>query len=374
LRDNPFYSIPISIRSLYKKEIAMKRTGYTVAAIIAVLFVFTFLTTVPCVSQASGKVHIVVKGDTLWDISSFYIYDPFLWPQIWSANREIENPHLIYPGQEIIIPEITARVSPPPREAKPPLPAPPPAEPEPAPPAEQPEPQPEPVMVSEEVKQEMIFAMSTYGFIIDDNEIGIGTITSTEEERLLISPGMKVYVESDTNTPLLVDRRYSIVRIFDKVTHPVTKKQVGYLARVLGDMNVVHSKGKLSTAIVGEVYKDVQVGDHVIEHLDYLTWIPKEEGDMPGDLTGYILINPEGKSILGREDIVFIDLGIEDGLKTGDTLDLIGKKKMVGGEETPPEITGEIQVIVPRPGTSVARITKSFRDIGIGTEVVNKIK
>jgi len=358
----------------------MKRTSYAVAAAVTALVVMTLLTTTPCTSQASGKIHIVVKGDTLWDISSFYIYDPFLWPQIWSANREIENPHLIYPGQEVVIPEMVVRMAPPPREAKPPLPAPPPPEPvvaqpvqtEPEParePAPEPEPEPEPVLVTEEVKQEMILAMSTYGFIIDDKEIGIGTITSTEENRLLISPGMKVYVESDGEISLW--RRYSIVRVYDQISHPVTGKKVGYLAKVLGDMNVVHSKGKLSTAIVKDVYKDIQIGDHIIEHLDYLTWIPKEENDLSGDLTGYILIHTEGKSVMGKGDVVFIDLGIEDGLKTGDTLDLVGKKKTVGGVVTPPEVIGEVKVIVPRPGTSVARITKSTRDIGIGTEVVS---
>jgi hypothetical protein len=298
----------------------------------------------------------------------FYIYDPFLWPQIWSANREIENPHLIYPGQEILIPERIVRMPPPPREAKPPLPPAPPPEPVVVVPVEV---QPEPEPVTEEVKQEMILAMSTFGFIIEDREIGIGTITSAEEEkRLLISPGMKIYVESGENESLWTDHRYSIVRVFDEVSHPVTDERVGYLARVLGDMNVVHSKGKLSTAIVGEVYKDIQIGDHVIEHLDYMTWIPKEESDLSGELNGYILIHSEGKSIMGKGDVVFIDLGIEDGLKTGDTFDLVGKKKTVGGVVPPREVIGEIQVIVPRPGTSVARITKSFRDIGIGTEVV----
>jgi LysM repeat protein len=364
----------------------MKRTSYAVAAAVTALVVMTLLTAAPCTSQASGKIHLVVKGDTLWDISSFYMYDPFLWPQIWSANREIENPHLIYPGQEIVIPEMVVRMAPPPREAKPPLPAPPPpepvvtqpvqTEPEPAPePAAEPEPEPEPepVLVTEEVKQEMILAMSTHGFIIEDREIGIGTITSTEENRLLISPGMKVYVESDGKVPLETDHRYSIVRVYDQVSHPVTEKKVGFLARVLGGLNVVHSKGKLSTAIVGDVYKDIQIGDHIIEHLDYMTWIPKEENALSGDLTGYILIHSDGKSIMGKGDVVFIDLGIQDGLKTGDTLDLVGKKKMVGGEATPPEVIGEVQVIVPRPETSVARITKSSRDIGIGTEVVSGI-
>jgi len=346
----------------------MKQNGYAVAAAITALVVLTLLTTTPGISQASGKVHIVVKGDTLWDISSFYIYDPFMWPQIWSVNREIENPHLIYPGQEIVIPERVVKMQPP-REAKPPLPAPPPPEPVVAEPVEV-QPEPEPAPVTEEVKQEMILAMSTHGFIIEDREIGIGTITSTEEERLLISPGMKVYVESDEKAPLWTDHRYSIVRVFDKVTHPVTNKKVGYLAKILGDMNVVHSKGKLSTAIVGDVYKEIQIGDHVIEHLDYMTWIPKEESDLSGDLTGYILIHSEGKSIMGRGDVVFIDLGIEDGLRTGDTFNLVAKKKRVGGVMTPQEVIGEIQVVVPRPGTSMAKITQSIRDIGIGTEVV----
>ena len=357
----------------------MKRTGYAVAAAVTALVVLTLLTTAPCISQASGKVHIVVKGDTLWDISSFYLYDPFQWPQVWSVNREIENPHLIYPGQEIVIPEMTARTAPPPQEPRPPLPAPPPPEPVPAEsvqaepepmPETAPEPVPEPALVTEEVKQEMILAMSTYGFIIDDREIGIGTITSAEENRLLVSPGMKVYVESDGKTPLQTDHRYSIVRVFDQVSHPVTKKKIGFLAKVLGDLNVVHSKGKLSTAIVGEVYKEIQIGDHVIEHLDYMTWIPKEENDLSGDLTGYILVNPEGRTVMGKGNVVFIDLGIEDGLKTGDTLDLVGGGKTVGGVVTPPQIIGEVQVLVPRPGTSVARITKSYRDIGLGTEVV----
>ncbi len=353
----------------------MKRTGYAVAAAVTALVVLTLLTTAPCISQASGKVHIVVKGDTLWDISSFYLYDPFQWPQVWSVNREIENPHLIYPGQEIVIPEMTARTAPPPQEPRPPLPAPPPPEPVPAEsvqaePEPMPETAPEPALVTEEVKQEMILAMSTYGFIIDDREIGIGTITSAEENRLVVGPGMKVYVESDGKTPLQTDHRYSIVRVFDQVSHPVTKKKIGFLAKVLGDLNVVHSKGKLSTAIVGEVYKEIQIGDHVIEHLDYMTWIPKEENDLSGDLTGYILVNPEGRTVMGKGNVVFIDLGIEDGLKTGDTLDLVGGGKTVGGVVTPPQIIGEVQVLVPRSGTSVARITKSYRDIGLGTEVV----
>ena len=110
----------------------------------------------------------------------------------------------------------------------------------------------------------------------------------------------------------------------------------------------------------------------------------------PGGQTGDAIIKFEREFQSSRPDIVLVEgdtntvlagataamklrtrLGhVEAGLRTGDKFDLVGEKKKIAGVETPPEIIGEIQVIVPRPGSSVARITESRKEIVVGTQVV----
>lgn len=66
-------------------------------------FLLTGIVTAQDVSLRSDhpEEYVVVKGDTLWDISGRFLDKPWQWPAIWHVNPQIENPHLIYPGDVI---------------------------------------------------------------------------------------------------------------------------------------------------------------------------------------------------------------------------------------------------------------------------------
>lgn len=66
-----------------------------------VLIPLSVLADVINIKESAPEVYEVKKGDTLWDISSLYLDKPWLWPELWRNNVHITNPHLIYPGDEI---------------------------------------------------------------------------------------------------------------------------------------------------------------------------------------------------------------------------------------------------------------------------------
>ncbi len=70
------------------------------SSIAALLFCLTTSVSadILAIKPDAPKSYTVKQGDTLWDISGLYLQQPWLWPQLWKLNPQVENPHLIYPG------------------------------------------------------------------------------------------------------------------------------------------------------------------------------------------------------------------------------------------------------------------------------------
>lgn len=73
------------------------------AALLALSTVFPSYADVLSIKKDAPKQYVVKKGDTLWDISAIYLSEPWLWPELWQMNPQINNPHLIYPGDALAL-------------------------------------------------------------------------------------------------------------------------------------------------------------------------------------------------------------------------------------------------------------------------------
>ena len=168
-------------------------------------------------------IHVVVKGDTLWDICEGLYANPWVWPKVWQMNPHITNPHWIYPGTELRVyyevagyyeestaVEETAVVEEAPEveEVTPPPPPPPP-------------PPKVPTITFSEIDQ--------VGFITPFQPKGVGMILGEERERELIGAADKVYLKFRKSTQPAVGDRFFIFRTSLLIKHPLTKKDVGYL-------------------------------------------------------------------------------------------------------------------------------------------------
>ena len=86
----------------------------------AALFTIATFTVAAQMRGEHPDTYVVKRGDTLWDIAGRFLERPWLWPEIWQANPQIANPHLIYPGDVISLAYLNrVAVEPGPREAAP---------------------------------------------------------------------------------------------------------------------------------------------------------------------------------------------------------------------------------------------------------------
>ena len=312
--------------------------------------------------------YVVVKGDTLWDIASRFLRDPWLWPEVWHINPEIANPHLIFPGDVIVMYFVDGRPVLAVERAPAGIPT---------------------VKLGPEIRSMPISqAIATIPMdrigpflanhrVVSKEELDAAPyIVSSLEEHLVTGPGDRIYVRGMEEEP---QASYNIVRPGKPYLNPEDENDIlGYEAIFVGDAYLARS-GDPATLDIGDARREALLGDRLLpveqRAIDpYFTpHAPKSQVD------GRILAVMDGVRNFGQYAVVVLSLGEQQGMKPGTVLavwqsgrsvrDVVeGSRAMV---QLPEERAGHVMVFRTFDRVSYALVMRATRSLHMQDRVTN---
>lgn len=260
----------------------------------------------------SAELYTVQKGDTLWDISSHFLRDAWLWPEIWYKNPQIDNPHLIYPGDQLAIiyiggqkrvqllkrgevfeqtkglkiVKISPRIHSEPIDSSIPS-----------------------------IPIDSIRQLLARPILIDEQELADSAyILSSFDQHLANSTGDVIYVRGiDANKK---QGKYHIFRPNKSIKDPLTGEVFGYEALYLGEAKILKHGDPASLRITSstrEILRDdrlIPVSNLDIER-DFFPVTPNN------DIDGRVISILDGISQVGQFNTIAINLGARDDIQVG---------------------------------------------------------
>ncbi len=309
--------------------------------------------------------YVVVKGDTLWDISAHFLKDPWLWPKIWHINPEIKNPHLIYPGDVISLIFI---------DGKPQL--------------------------RLERKGRPVIKLSPTGRV-EELHTAIPTIPADAIRQFLKRPSILTKAELDKAPYILANdgghlitgsdekvyvrgledtviTRFNVVHEGDAY-RDIDDEILGYEALSVADAKLV-KRGDPSTLYLKSASREILIGDKVLPARDDADIDPYFTPEIPDiEINGRIIAVLDGVSRIGQYHTVVLNKGRRDHIKVGHILasyqagesieDTIGE----GHDDVtlPNEQSGTLMVVRVFERASYALVMRATRTIRINDEARN---
>jgi len=291
------------------------------------------------------KDYKVKKGDTLWDISSKELQDPFLWPKIWKENPEIANPDRIYPGQSIKIPLYLLQ-----KEMKEGPIQEPAAEKASEPLKEEAKAETKPLKITPPLVDWNIYATS--GFLGNIASFA-GTIDGHFSGRILYGDNDVVYVKLAGDVK--PGDRFYIYHSLREVTHPVTGEKMGSIIEPVGVLEITKLEQGQVLGRITHSFTEIYAGYLLNPYFEMKPPVIEQPFRRP-DIDGYVVAARKVQAWSVISDIVYIDRGSSDGLKPGD---LIGTMSPSGLYNRPYNVpNGLLQVISTQEKTATALVVK----------------
>jgi hypothetical protein len=247
--------------------------------------------------------YTVKAGDTLWDIASMFLKDPWLWPEVWVINPQVRNPHLIYPGDVLALaygangPQVrlqqggAARLNPRLRSegiegAIPTLP------------------------------YSAISAFLTRPSVLSKEQIkNAPHVLAFREKHIIGGAGNEIYVQ-DLNAP--ANSRFSVVHVGEPLRDPDDGEVVGYNGIYTATASVVR-EAQITKAVLSDSARETLVGDKLIA-VDNETPLNFTLSTPPGNLEGRIIAVMDGTYLIGQYQVVVINRGKRHGVVPGNVM------------------------------------------------------
>ncbi len=361
-------------------------------------------------SAPQTRVYIIETGDTLWDISATYLNSPWYWPRLWHVNPGIVNPHLIFPGQELRIPDLSAPLAPVAEAATAP------AQQIVAGPTEAPQqfaeapaetPEPEEVLEAPEEPSLAVEQMDTLaveselptlpsesrlttaiislpqearyyvrvgseGFIARDEVKAAASVVGSHSERLLYGQEDLVFISLGESSGVEVGQRFQAFGTEEKITHPETGEEVGWRTVQLGILEVTSVHRQTAAARILESYGAIEKGTLLRKFEPFEKRIFPQPSEK---LRGYVVSLANDLLLAGEHSIIYVDKGKRNGVEIGQTFQIYREAEpeldVVTGRmvKLPPKILGAGIIVDTRPRTATALVWDSQDAIQRGDRI-----
>ena len=312
--------------------------------------------------------YVVVRGDTLWDISARFLQSPWRWNEVWAANPQIENPDLIFPGDVIELsyrdgrPVLgvrrggerpTVKLSP---EARV-------------------EPLAEAIPT---IRAEVVRNFLTRTRPIDEKSYEAAPyVVSAAEGHLIVGGGGRFYARgADFGED---QKLYSLFRSGQSYRDPQTGDVLGVEAVYLGDAQLERAGDPASFKVV-RAGREINEGDRLFPVEQLAVERDFHPTPPPQEVRGRVISVVDGLTQIGQYQVVVLDLGRDAGLVSGNVLAVYRTGETVRdrfAEETPvpvklpDERSGLVLVFQVFDRISYALVTESQRPIHIGDTARN---
>jgi hypothetical protein len=298
------------------------------------------------IETETGVYYIVQPGDTLWDLSQRFSDSPWLWPDLWTENQEIPNPHLIYPGDRIKLYRRADRDT-----LGGAL----------------------PVTPEGTQKTFTYVDIDAVGFIRKTALSPSGYILDVESPKNLISDYDVVYIRPQGHT-FAPGQKFTIYRTLNPIRDNKTKTTIGIQHFLLGVAEVTEVTPDVAVAKITKSFRPIEPQDMVTPYIQRSATIPLQES-VPG-LLGKMISSEEHHKMIASEVTAFIDKGTSDGIEVGQRYTVFDQRtsRIIDGRynqliQLPRTDIGSLLVLHTEENTATVLVTRARKDIEPWTPV-----